>query len=576
MSASEVRDSWGASDIAAGTTQHARWTVTAGIPLGIAIEFRYQPSEGSSKRATVTFTCGPSIPPGTPPPTITSVAVHPPMEDLEPGDTLVVEYSVTGQAGLWLTGAALSGPCESEQFFFDSLRTTSTRTVRVPLPPGCALGRPIIATVFALDAGGREASRSINTQISLVDRTAPTITGVPVVAGDYFVGESLELHLHAFDNHALGALIWELLPTGLRDSIPLSGTAASRIVSVPLGANAAGSLQLRVYARDSLGHISNVVLTDQDAIRVHPTVARPTRSATISGDIREIAIDVPRGAIYALLSEQRRLTVISSATLEVIRTVELPSYPADLDLTAGGDSLLIVLPLERALAVYDLRTPSVAPVVLPLISVDTPTVQRPLNVRVASNGKAFIAFRDFNSRVQSILEVDFATGQQRIRPEARGTNVESDAQLARSPDGSAIILGNGPWFFQRYDAATDAFGAQRQPRTSGFLSMSSGGATIVAGLTVYDASLQFVRTLQVPSDPRFIGPSAVSVDGQFVYLLYWQLGIVRARIADGRVMDRTPNPILATHIRISPDGAMLVTIERQIIGSSKISTIDLR
>lgn len=572
--ASQVHDSWGASDIATGTAQDALWSVTAGIPFSVTIEFRYQASDGSSKNTTVAFNCGPSVPPGTPLPSITAAELHP-ITDPEPGDTLVLDYSVSSPAGLWLTAVALSGPCESDQFFFDSLKTTLSRTVRVPIPAACALGRPLTLTVFAVDAAAQEASRSVNTQIPLVDHTAPTVTGVPVVLGNYFVGESLQLFLHAFDNHALGAVIWELIPTGARDSIPLSGTAATRIVPVPLGENAMGSLQVRVYARDTVGNVSNVLLTEPNAIRVYPTVQRPTRTATINGDLEEIAFDIRRGVIYLLLSQQRRLTVVSSTTLDVVRSVDLPSQPSDLDLSAGGDSLIVVLPVDRALAIFDLRTPGAAPTILPLISVDTPTVQRPLNVRVVSTGKAIVTFRDVNARLQSVLDVDFATGQQRVRPEARGTNVVSDAQLTRSPDGSVIMLGNEAWFFQRYDAITDTFSPQRQPRHSGWLSLNAGGSITAMGTSIYDASMQFVRAVQTPGGGGSEN-TLLSVDGEFLYLQDWGRGIVRSRVSDGRVVDRTPSPVRPNDIRVSPDGTMLVVIERQIIGASRISTIDLR
>ncbi|HJU69937.1 MAG TPA: hypothetical protein VJ650_16985, partial [Gemmatimonadaceae bacterium] len=581
--ASEVQESWGASDIASGTTQEARWAVTAGIPFGVVIEFRYHPSGGGSKRATVTFNCGPSVTPGTPPPAITSLSVRPPFSPAEPGDTLVVDYSVTAAGGLWLTAVVLSGPCESEQIFFDSLRTSVTRSARLPVPPGCALGRPIVATVFAIDAAGEETSKSINTQISLVDNTPPAVAvffvppgGLPSASliGNFFVGDTIQVQLQASDNHAVRTLVWEVLPAGAHDSVLVSGTAATHNFSIPLDPSTVGSLQLRVSGRDSVGNVT-VVLTEPNAIRVYPTIQRPTRTATINGDLQEIAFDIPRGVIYLLLSQQRRLTVVSSATLDVVRSVDLPSHPSDLDLSAGGDSLFVVLPQDRALAIYDLRTPAAAPTVLPLISVDTPTVQRPLNVRVASNGKAIITFRDVNARLQSVLEVDFATGQQRGRPEARGTNVVSDAQLTRSPDRSVIMLGNEAWFFQRYDAATDTFSPQRQPRRSGLLSLDRGGSITAIGTDIYDAAMQFVRTVETPGG----GGSAntlLSVDGQFLYLPDWRLGIVRSRVSDGRLADRTPIPIRPNHIRVSPDGSMLVIIERQIIGSSRISTVDLR
>lgn len=577
--ASEVRDSWG-GDIAAGATQETRWTITAGIPFSAAIEFRYRPQGGSSQRATVTFTCGPTIGAGTPPPQITALAVEPPAKDPEPGDTLLVDYSVTSQAGLWLTAATLSGPCEIEQIFFDSLKTTLRRAVRIPIPRECGLNTPITVTIFALDAAAQEVSRRLETQISLVDRSPPTITplffppgggsATTSLTGNYFVGDSIHLLLHASDNYALRSFIWEILPTAVRDSVSLSGTGMSRNVFIKIPPEAVGTIQLRLYARDSAGHTSNVVLTATDAIRVYATVARPTDSATVSGEIREIAVDVPRGLIYLLQSNERRLTAVFSATLDIARTIDLPWIPTDLDLSAGGDSLVLVVPSQQALAILDLRSSSPQPSLIPLVGIDTANGQRPWNVRVAANGKAFVAFRGLALGAHTLLEVDLATGQQRVRGQHDG------AELVRSPDASVILLAGGPVFLQRYESATDTFGPRRPPVRSGFASLNAGGTRLSVSLDVYDASLDFLRSVESPFGGPVAAQSAITVDGEDLYMVHWPLGVVRSRVSDGRMMDRTPNPIRPTYIRASPDGTMLITVDSQSGATSRLSTIRLQ
>jgi hypothetical protein len=59
-------------------------------------------------------------------------------------------------------------------------------------------------------------------------------------------------------------------------------------------------------------------------------------------------------------------------------------------------------------------------------------------------------------------------------------------------------------------------------------------------------------------------------------MVYWPHGIVRSRVSDGQIVDRTPNPILPDLIRTSPDGATVVTVETRTYGPSKISIIALR
>jgi hypothetical protein len=48
------------------------------------------------------------------------------------------------------------------------------------------------------------------------------------------------------------------------------------------------------------------------------------------------------------------------------------------------------------------------------------------------------------------------------------------------------------------------------------------------------------------------------------------------RASDNRVLDRTENPITPTMLRVSPDGARLITLESNYGVSTNISVIDLR
>jgi hypothetical protein len=62
--------------------------------------------------------------------------------------------------------------------------------------------------------------------------------------------------------------------------------------------------------------------------------------------------------------------------------------------------------------------------------------------------------------------------------------------------------------------------------------------------------------------------------GEYVYQSLQPWGILRSRVADGALVDRTPSPVDATFEQVSADGAFLVQV---YVGSpSVIRVVDLR
>src|SRR3712207_5485851 len=76
VDAGEIRQAWGADEIATGETVESLWGIASPIPLAAELEFRYQPSLGrNAKSSKVRFSCGPTIAPNTAPPAITALSV---------------------------------------------------------------------------------------------------------------------------------------------------------------------------------------------------------------------------------------------------------------------------------------------------------------------------------------------------------------------------------------------------------------------------------------------------------------------------------------------------------------------
>lgn len=591
-SASEIQRSWDKTGIAAGQTQLATWTFYAGAPFTTSVEFHYQSvygaEVGDEKTATVEFTCGPAPSADSPDPTVTALAAGPLSDALEPSDTLTVEYAATSPAGIWQTAVVLSGPCEVRQSFAERLQTSVTRSTRIPIPPECRLGVPLVVTVFAQDAGLRTGARVLQTHVALVDATPPTISALFFPPGGYgilndltgtfFGGDSIQVSAFPSDNHELRELVWEVLPegTGIADSLALSGAGASPTIFFHLPLALSGPIQLSLHARDAMGLESNSITTTAGAIHVYPSIARPTKSAVVDGVTWDLIADARRGLVYLMQPNAHRIAVLSLSTMTVTGTILLPAYPDDFDISAGGDTLVIVLPAEHALGVVDLRETPWQTKLIPLTLLDSATNQHPEYVRTLSNGKAFVSVLGSVLSASVLIEVDLATGAQRVRTDAGDGGYVGGSGIARSLDHTVAVVNGGDSYFQRYDVASDHFGPRMSANNTSTLVVDATGRRIAVGFDIYDESLQHLRRVSSPLRVGDVVPTALSADGAVFYEMLYSTGLVRASVSDGALLDRTRNPIGAAQMSISDDGTLIVTATPTFEYPSKISAIDLR
>ena len=588
LPAAEIVDSWGGPALmASGEVRESGWEIGAYAPFELAIEYHYSgESGGKPKTARVEFQCGPQVPADAPPPAVSSLTVAP-TADVEPGDTIVVTYTATSTMGLWQTAVVLEGACEAYKLFDERLATTATHTVALIVPANCQLGEELDLNVYAWDAALQATARGIAFEGAVSDHTPPVIQPMffpprdggsatfPPITGDLFAGDSLELILNASDNNALRAIVWEVLPSGFKDSVIVSGPFASPWIWIPFRAEWGRDVQLRLYARDAQGLTSAVVESPPGAITVYPTSERPVRKATVSGEIRSFVVDEKRDVVYLIQSNERRVAVFSLATMSVATTLELPFYPTDADLSVSGDSLVLTSPLDVALAVVDLRAATLQATLLPLTALDATIQQRPSGVRVLSNGHAFVSLEGSTSAAYRVLDVDLASGAQRMRTEASG-GLPIAGGIERSGDRSMLVLdGVGDACLQRYDVATDRFGPCRPGAFSRAASVDATGRNSAIALDVYDESLTLTR--RVNSVFRGGVPTtAISPDGEVLFQVHWQLGIIRSRVGDGVMLDRIPNSIQPTAMRATPDGGRLITVDSQNGATSRVSVIELR
>lgn len=571
FSATQIQNAWGARDIGPGETQQSILQVSASIPFSGAMVYRFD-GGGRVGSTRLAFDCGLPVPANPHPPTISGVTIDPTGTEVESGSALTVHYVAESNIGLWTTGVQTSGACSVEQTFPERLVLTSEHTVVLTIPPTCPLGGSVTVAVIATNSAMQRTTLSVQRPYRVVDHTPPVMYAdyLPTANNYFFAGDTLRPFIAAQDNYAVRTIIWEVAPFGVRDSIAGDG---GRYVDIPLRPEWSGSpVQIRLFARDVSGLVSDTLVAP---MQVYPTASRPTRSATIAGDIQDLVVDDRRGALYLVQAQTgARIGVLSLATLTITETIPLPVLAWDMDLTAGGDSLVIALPYVRALGIIDLRQSSKAVTLLPIQSLDTTTGQAPWGVRIGANGKAYVKLDGPTPAPSGILEVDLATGTERL---LTGFGDVSGARFERSFDHSVLVLSRGASLLQRYDVALDAVSPVHAPQSVyGPLRVDGAGGRVTLGLDVFDGSLDFLRRVTSIYGGEAVPGSALSVDGAFLYQALGYRGVGRARTSDGTVVDRVRIPFAASgYLRISPDGNTLVVVD-SFLGTAQIALVDLR
>ena len=586
IASADVAQGWGAQ-ITPGETKQSTWNVSAGVPFAGEIDFRYRPNGADVKTAVVKFECAPAGVTTAAPPTIASLTVQPPSGELPAGAPLNVSFNVTAPAGLWQLTLSASGPCTYQRAIGEQLQTTLTQTLVVQLPANCLLNVPLTVKLSVLDAALQVTSKTVTTSLVIVDKQPPTVTPLffppdggsarTTLSGDYFGGDSIEVMPNAGDNYGVAAIIWEVLPYGTKDSVVVTNNQVPTFIFAHLKPEWSGPIQLRLYARDVVGLTSNVVTTAADSVQVHPLIDRPTRTTTVSGETRDIAIDPKRGVIYLRQGNDHRIAVLSMSTLQVTATVALPAVPQDFDLTPSGDSLLMLVYGQPQIDVIDLTQPTLPLTSIPL-TVDATSSQAPAGIRVGSNGKAYVTFSGSTTAARTMAEVDLAAHTQQTRTDAGVGGNTGVGNLQASLDHSVLMLSTAdPVCLQRFSIATNSFSTCITPAVHDATpTVDATGGHFAVGLDIYDGSMQLLP--KASGHPLVFGiPATVlSANGDVLFVSLWNLGFVRLRTSDSGILDRTPNPVKPSLVRLSPDGSTLVSVESNYGATTKVSLIDLR
>lgn len=583
LTSTEVGQSWGQSTIANGRALTSGWIFSATVPFTVTVEYRYR-FDGGTDQATerAQFTCQPALPDNPSSPTITNLSLQPASGIIEPGDTLTIAYSATAEAGLWQSLVVVTGGCDTAHYIPGQLAATATTTISFTLSRSCGLGQSISVAVFLLDAALQQTSSGVASALTVQDLTPPVLDiafglgGLDrVAAGDYFVGDTLTFTPYVSENHRLRTILWEVQPAGVTDSAtPLPSSVSIPVLRLPIRSEWGTAVQLAFRARDEAGNTSPVVTVNTDSLRLYPDVPRPTAWRAVPGDTRDVLPDSKRGVFYLLLANQRQLLTLSLTDASLLGTLNLPGYSGSFDFTPSGDSLLLAYQDEPALGVLDLTGGQPQLGRYPLSAVDTAQGQYLDAIRTTSNGKVFLHLSGPTLTQARLLELDLATGVETLRLDA-GNNGQVENSIERSPGHGFMVTGDGVAVAQLYTAATNQFGPLTQLSIpTGVFGSSTDGQVHAAGLQILDANLQFVRRVRATFGGG-VPPSFLAPNGQHLYYVESR-GLIRTRVSDGQVVERSRLPILIERIRVSDDGQWAVYHGLRGFSSGQVGVIDLR
>ena len=317
---------------------------------------------------------------------------------------------------------------------------------------------------------------------------------------------------------------------------------------------------------------------------------RPTQVLPIPHPVRGAAYDAIRGRVYLATSVDS--PIVSTPAIGVVRLTPpslLPGIllswsPHGLDLTASGDSLLVVgndSAGRPRLGIINLTT-------LVKDSVDTiaftPALYRyPIRVRAMVNNHAFVGVSGSypGSNPGELVAIDLGTLGQTLRTDAGSSgNIGRAPQLARSRDGRRLLVFSSSSAAdegQVYETGTDSLGvsvAVQVPRVElpaiGGLGVSadSSGSLWLVGNRLLASDLSPVRIFGGSQGETL--PSVLTDDGRFAYIAE-SLAVAKFRTADGVKLEEILLPHTPYELLVSRDGTTLIAI-----GAGGVMVVDLR
>jgi len=503
------------------------------------------------------------------PPELTALNATPIV--LVPTDTITVTYSARDNAGLWWTVVRISGAFTATDSVDHAFAKQVSRSVRIPVPASAPLGSTFTVKVIAADPALHRDS-AVTAPIQVNDLGLPLVNGVasgPEPVLTFVANDTLRLAVNASDNYKLAWVGYRIgAPASRSDSVAVTTRNASQSFTLIPSSAWLGTQTVTAFARDSVGHL---VQTSLGSATVVAGVRRPTYVFPLQGGIPDLVYDSVRDVVYFSEPSLNRVRVFSLATRSFAAPINLFSRPWGLDLTPGGDSLVVTLSQSTSVAIVNLQTRQVDTANLPLNPNGNPSLAY---VRVMANRKAFVATPDGGGVV---WELDLGALSRRVRTDASVTAI---VPMARAGDGSRLLLiGDNaccPETGSLYLSATDTFALSNPTadRYSPRVSADRSGSRFLVDESLFDGSLNLLRTFT--SSTYTLGrSSALSADGLAAYLAI-DSGYVKVRTVDGVVLDTVRTGRTFYRFIAVSRGSWLVGVSGNPQLAQELVVVDLR
>jgi hypothetical protein len=373
------------------------------------------------------------------------------------------------------------------------------------------------------------------------------------------VGDTITIRQFAGDDNGLAWLVWELgAPANVRDSVPFTGSAERDVGRIVVRPEWVGTAELRVWATDMAGNRSTVYSSGAGGVEIIPLAVRPVRHAHVAAWVTDVAADPARGRLY--VAGAGGVTVVSLADVSTITRYPVVGATT-LDLTASGDTLLVGA--DSILTVIDLAHSTQSSVRLAKPRLEA--------LRVAANGKVLGSVHNASS--SSLVGIDPATGAMTVRADDAGSFTLAD--LVRSADRSVLVYSGA--CARVYTAATDAVsGCTDVARLVTHFSVDDRGTLFVRGGALLGPGFAPIRSIGIDGGlgDGLLFAGAASPDGSYGYVSAPE-GLLKVR-ADGKLLERTPLPMIYGRMIFTPDGATLVAANESGLDPGTIFVVDLR
>lgn len=237
-----------------------------------------------------------------------------------------------------------------------------------------------------------------------------------------------------------------------------------------------------------------------------------------------------------------------------------------MDLTMGGDTLLVGLRAQPALDIIDLAAVPRRTTALTLHA-DSAGDEEARTVLALAGNVALLWVGCAACPEQSrFLSVDLSTGVPRVREDAGPADriVDWLDVVRRADRGHVFIMRihSGDPTAITYDVSTDAFSPVFPIDGEGRLTgITAGGDVLLRGSNLLDATGRFIRNLYPPLfAPELHDMGTLAADGSYA-VFTTPRGLPRVRLPDGRPLDLIATPVGPISVSIQPGGRELVASE---------------